>query len=570
MHKDRLALTILFVAFLARFVGVWYGLPALYNSDEPFNVVNALAYGAKGSLAPTYHVYPAFYSYLLLAVYGIYYLAGLLFGFFENAIDFGAAYFLNPAGLFWTGRLLSVCLGVGTVALVLVTGRHFFSKRTGYLAAALLGFSFAHADLSHWILPEAAVAFVTSLALFFVFRSYREASFRSLVLAGLISGIAISTKYNAGFVVLPLILAAFWRFTGSERYKAVGASLLSLLAGFVGASPYWVLSFHAYWQDLAYTVSHVRTGMVGHFADLPGIWPLWQLLVSDWSIGLVLVTGFFSLFFRKERESILLAALVVPTVVIIGFWSRTGIYYLVPVLPALALAAGHFLSQIPDRKMPVLAKTVFLGAVFLPALIKIGLYDIRLMQEDSRTVAQQWIEANIPARSSIAYENYVYGPNLFDPGRYFRNPDESRLLPLEIRELLVEESLRRISFQMVNLRKDFRLKGLSESAEATRKQDPYVAQLLETRLPKLSSVAAAGISYLLISSDNYARYFTENVPEKGTPLWLSYQNGRRFYESAMQSEALTLLKTFEPDYWRLGPTIKIYQFRPQGPTEDGP
>jgi len=47
-HKYILA--ILGLAFVLRFVGIWYGLPSFYNSDEPFNVINSLAYGAKKRL----------------------------------------------------------------------------------------------------------------------------------------------------------------------------------------------------------------------------------------------------------------------------------------------------------------------------------------------------------------------------------------------------------------------------------------------------------------------------------------------------------------------------------------
>ncbi|MCH6559199.1 hypothetical protein IH799_02460 [candidate division KSB1 bacterium] len=126
-HKYILA--ILGLAFVLRFVGIWYGLPSLYNSDEPFNVINSLAYGAKKSLEPTYFVYPSFYSYLLFAVYGLYFIFGKLFGVFENAVEFGTAYFIDPTGLFFVGRFLSVLVGVATIWLTYKIGQRFFSKR---------------------------------------------------------------------------------------------------------------------------------------------------------------------------------------------------------------------------------------------------------------------------------------------------------------------------------------------------------------------------------------------------------------------------------------------------------
>lgn len=569
MLKDKIFLMIALVALLLRFVGTWYGLPAFYNSDEPFNVVNALSYGAKQSLEPTYHVYPALHSYLLLMVYGLYFVVGRMAGVFESSLDFGASYFLNPTGLFWIGRLLSALLGVGSVVVLFILAKRFFSNRVAYVAAGLLSLSFIHVDLSHWILPEAAVGFMTILALYWIFRLTESSGTKTILVAGLLAGAAISTKYNAGFIVVPLLVATWWRDKGPLRFKGLLLALFALFAGFLISSPYWVLSFASYWRDLSYTVSHVGAGMPGHIAAIPLVWPLWQLVASDWGVGLLFVAGFFSLFFQRDRQKILIAALVVPTVLLVGLWTRSGIHYLAPILPALALLAGVFLYQILTPKIPTLTRVLVLTAVFLPAFLKIGHYDFRLTQQDSRTTAQKWIEKNIPARSTIAYENYVYGPNLFDPGRYLKKSEESALLPLQIREMLVEESLRRVTYHLVNLRKEFRLKILATPPGPQTGSDPYVRQLLETRLPKMSSVADAGISYLLISSDNYDRYFESTPPKPGTPLWVSYQNGKRFYENVQNEEQAVLLKSFESNFWNLGPTIKLYKFKQQEAKGDG-
>ena len=569
MLRDKLFLIIVLAALLVRFLGCWYGLPALYNSDEPFNVVNALAYGAKQSLEPTYHVYPALHSYLLLIVYGIYFIAGRMVGVFDSTIDFGASYFLDPTGLFWAGRLLSVFLGVATVFVLFALARRFFSKRVAYLAAGLLSLSFTHADLSHWVLPEAAVGFMTLFALYWIFRCNETTSAKSILIAGLLSGAAISTKYNAGFIVLPLLLATGWNDKGANRLKRLALGLVALCAGFLMTSPYWVVSFASYWRDLSYTFAHVRTGMPGHIAALPFVWPLWQLVVSDWGIGLLFVAGFFSVFFQRDRQKILIAALVVPTILFVGLWTRSGVHYLAPILPAMALLAGLFMDQVLTRRLPTSTRVLILIAIFFPAFLKIGHYDFRLTQKDSRTTAKEWIEKNIPARSTIAYENYVYGPNLFDPGRYLNESDESTLLPLRIREILVEESLRRVSYHMVNLRKAFKPRVLMNSPDLQSGGNAYVRQLLETRLPKISTVADAGVSYLLISSNNYDRYFESTPPRRGTPLWVTYQNGRRFYGNVMHGEQTRLMKSFNSNFWNLGPAIRIYQFKQPAENNDG-
>ncbi|MFQ5751472.1 MAG: ArnT family glycosyltransferase [bacterium] len=557
-------LFILLAAFILRLSGIGYGLPALYNSDEPFNVVNALSYGAKKSLEPSYFVYPSLYSYFLFAIFGLYFVAGKMLGVFVNAVDFGVSYFLNPTGLFFAGRLASVLLGVATVWLVFKIGQRFFSNKIGLFASAILTFSFIHADLSHWILLEPAVGFLTALALYFIFRFSEDHTLKMNILAGFVSGLAISTKYNAGFIFVPLLISIIliYKKQISRLFLQVSLSISALLLGFFLGTPYWVLSFSKYWAEVKYTLTHVGVGMVGHLSSLPFVWPLWQLLYRDWSIGLLLVAGFIYVVFQREKKQLLLVSFVLATVLFVGAWQRTGVHYLLPIFPALAILAAIFCNDMIEQ---IPGKSYRVGVVvllFIAPLLKIGLHDIRLTQQDSRTFAQKWIEANISEGSVIGYENYVYGPNLFDPLRYFKNASESVLLPVEIKERLLKERRLRTSYQLINLRKDFKLRNFTQSnPDSNFKNDAYIRQLLEMRLPKLATIKRAGIEYIITSSDNYERYFESRPPKRGTPLWLSYQNGRKFYQSIINSEDLILLKEFRATFWNAGPIIRVYKFK---------
>ncbi len=560
-NKHRLFLLVLLAALGLRFIGIWYGLPALYNSDEPFNVVQALSYGAKKSLAPTYFVYPTLYSYFLFAVYGMYYLAGKALGIFASPLDFGAAYFLNPTGLFFWGRLAGVILGTAAVGLVFQIGRRYFSGKIGLLAAAMLAFSFVHVDLSHWILLEPAAALITALALYGIFRFNENPTIKTNFLASLVCGLALSTKYNAGLIFLPVLIVAFLNYKSNpvKLVAHLGLSVLFFLLGFIMGTPYWVIAFSKFWSTLKYTFAHVSTGMPGHLRSVPLVWPLGEMVFQDWGVGLMLVAGVIYALFQRERKSLLLAASVLPTLLMIGLWKRTGIHYLMPIYPALSLCAALFLVSALEFLKSKKWQAAMFVLLFLPPVLKILYYDIRLTQKDSRAWAQEWIEANIPLGSSIAYENYVYGPNLFDPARFLKSPSESQFIPVELREKLLQERQLRPSYNLVNLRKDFRA-GDSTAVDGWRFRNDYVRQIWETRLPKLTAVKNAGVEYLLTSSDNYNRYFLTE-PEPGTPVWLAFQNGRAFYTSAFESKDLVLLKEFRAGFLSLGPTVRIYQFK---------
>ncbi|MFQ6113433.1 MAG: phospholipid carrier-dependent glycosyltransferase, partial [bacterium] len=156
------------VAFVLRFVGIWYGLPSLYNSDEPKIVGYALSFGARRSLEPIFVEYPSLYFYFLFAIYGLYFLVGILSGIFNSVLDLAASYFLNPTGLFLVGRFVSVLLGSLTVLVVFYTGQRFFSRNVGLLASLILALSFTHVSRSHWILLEAMLGLFCASALYLI------------------------------------------------------------------------------------------------------------------------------------------------------------------------------------------------------------------------------------------------------------------------------------------------------------------------------------------------------------------------------------------------------------------
>ena len=560
--SERLALLILGGALALRAVGIWYGLPDLFNSDEPFNVANALSYGAKKSLEPTYFVYPTLYSYALFLLYGVYFLLGQLVGAFQSALDFAAAYFLNPTGLYLVGRAFSAVLGSATVAVTYLLGRRFFAREVGLTAALLLALSYSHADVSHWILLEPAVTFTSVVALYFIFRLYEKRTVRAALWAGLTCGLAVSTKYNAGFIFLPLAVCVFLvaRDTPARLLKLLAVVAVSGVAGFLLGTPYWLFASSSFVAELRYTVGHVSSGMVGHLSALPLIWPLWQLVFEDWTVGFLGLAGLTYAFVKRDASRLLLLSFVVPTLLTVGLWSRTGLHYVMPVYPALAVLGALFAVDILALVRSRALKWALVILFLVPPLFKIALQDFRLTQQDSRAVARAWIESHLPEGSVIAYENYVYGPNLFDPRRFLNNAAESALLPLALKERLLEERHRRVSYVLVNLRKDFKTRLPEGTRNGLDRVNPYVQQILDLRLPKLSSVRKAGVRYLIVSSDNYLRYFRSKPPPKGTPVWLGYQNGRHFYESVFQAPYLKLVKEFRPSRWSLGPTIRIYEF----------
>ncbi len=561
-HKYILA--ILALAFVLRFVGIWYGLPSLYNSDEPTNVSEALSFGAKKSLEPGFLQYPSLYFYFLFLIYGFYFAIGFVVGIFSSILDFGASFFLDPTGLFLVGRFLSVVLGTFSVWVIFRLGQRFFSKNVALISSLILALSFIHISRSHWVLIEAGLGLMCAWALYLILKYYEKPTIKANVFASLVCGLAISTKYNAGFIFIPLLLSSILAYKKdfAKLFKNLGLSVVTLVSGFLLGSPYWIFSFSSFFDStFKYTFSHVTYGQIGHITAIPFLWPFWELVSNDWTIGFLLIAGFVYVLFAKEKKQILLVSFAVPTFLYVGTWSHADVHYLIPIFPALVILAAVFLNDILRHIRNRNLKILFAIFLFILPFTKILYYDFGLTQKDTRAFAEDWFESNVPEGSVIGYENYVYGPNLFDPSRFFKNEAQSRFLPLELRERLVEESLRRKTYNLFNFRKDVKRVGFSKNV---RFKNSYFRELLLNRLPKLSTLKKQGVKYIIASSDTYDHYFKKRPPKKGTPVWLSFQNGRAFYQSVFTSRELVLLKEFQPEFPNLGPTIKIYKFKPIG------
>lgn len=561
ISPDKYIFAILGLAFALRFVGIWYGLPSLYNSDEPTIVSQALSFGTRKSLEPTFLQYPTLYFYFLFFIYGIYFGIGFALGIFNSILDFGASFFLDPGGLFLVGRFLSVVLGTFSVWVIFRLGQRFFSKNVALISSLILAVSFIHVSRSHWILVEAGLGLMCAWALYLILKYYEKPTIKANVFAGLVCGLAISTKYNAGFILIPLLLSSIFIYKKNvpKLFKNLCLSVVTLVSGFLLGSPYWIFSFSSFFDStFKYTFSHVTHGVVGHITDIPFVWPFWELVSNDWTLGFLLIAGFVYVLFTKEKKQILLVSFALPTFLYVGSWSSADVHYLIPIFPALVLLAAVFLNDIlrsiRNRNLKILFVILLFGLPFA----KILYYDFVLTQKDTRAFAEDWFESNVAAGSVIGYENYVYGPNLFDPARFFKNKAHSQFLPLELRERLVEASLRRKTYNLFNFRKDVKRAGLSENIKF---KNPYFRELLLNRLPKLSTLKKQGVEFIIASSDTYQHYFKKRPPKKGTPVWLSFQNGRAFYQSIFTSDELVLVKEFQPEFPNLGPTIKIYKFK---------
>src|SRR5690348_3436894 len=87
------------LAMLLRLAGIFWGLPATFNGDEPHIVNLAVSFGS-GSLRPYAFKYPTLWPYLLFLCYGIYFLIWSGFGHLKSVAEFAGLYAWHPTGFY--------------------------------------------------------------------------------------------------------------------------------------------------------------------------------------------------------------------------------------------------------------------------------------------------------------------------------------------------------------------------------------------------------------------------------------------------------------------------------------
>ena len=270
MHSADWATKIVFLVLLlalsVRLLGITYGLPHVFFPDEAVLVNHAMAFGT-GDLNPHSFIYPSLYMYVLFSIYGITYVGGRLSGVFGSTDDFIRLFFTDATVFYLPGRLIAALSGVASVWMVYNLGRRAYNSQVGLIAAAILAFSVLHVNYSHFVKTHVPAGLLVIITVGLAWTIYDgRNSWRRYCLAGATAGLAASTVYHAGFVLIAVFTAHWlcWRKHTDGRLldpKLLGAAAASL-AAFVLTTPFAVLDWPTFLSDLTATGAVYHAGGV--------------------------------------------------------------------------------------------------------------------------------------------------------------------------------------------------------------------------------------------------------------------------------------------------------------------
>ena len=403
------------LAFALRLIGLQYGLPAVYNPDEVSIMARALGF-ARGTLNPHNFLYPTFYFYVLFAWVGGYLAWVWLSGQVASISALQQLYFTDPTGIYTAGRALGVVAGTLTVALVYQLAARLTDHRTAIAAAIFLAVSPLHVRDSHYVkhdVPATLAIVLAYLAMARVWPCARPegARQRDTLLAGAACGIAFSTHYYCVFLAIPLALVIVQGWRGS----GVPACLRQLFYGgtaslvvFLALSPFLLVEPLTAWRDITANRQIVidRAVAAGAFAPAARYLEMLWLDAVGQPVALFGLIGIVWMLASSPARAILLLAFPVPFLLFIANTAPAS-RYLNPVLPFLVLFAAWALSNLVSRlgRRPVVF-WIAVALVAVPGALASVESDLFLRRDDTRTLAQRFIEANVPHGSTILTQPY--------------------------------------------------------------------------------------------------------------------------------------------------------------------
>jgi|GEM_PF-358088 len=426
LGKLNFALVAIVLLGLAlRLWGINFGLPYTYAPDEPSHLLVTLQIVKTGDLNPHWWYYPSLMFYLNAAALGLFFLAGRLAGAFTTLADLPPPHVvamgvgrLDLPGELLVSRGLVALFSAAAIVLVYLIGRRLHANKwVAAVAALLFAVSPTVVDHSHRFGPDIFALFFSLASFLFAVQIVDEPKLGRYLAAGVAAGLAIASKYNAGVILIPFIVAHFLRFGFSGwRRKELYLGLAATGLAFVAAVPFAVLDFPRFWEGVRWQIfSYSTEGHAGQEGNAWQWYVSYLLGTEGGMVALAALCGAYSLFAHSNKLLILISFPLVYLLFVSQLLVRNARTSML-IIPFLDLLAAVLIVNVHEwmigtqrfRRAVVAAVVAAVGALVIVPPMQTALADnIRLTQPDGRETARQWLEANLPAGARVAEEAYA-------------------------------------------------------------------------------------------------------------------------------------------------------------------
>jgi dolichyl-phosphate-mannose-protein mannosyltransferase len=401
-----------------RFYNLAWGAPYYhFHMDEHFVIgpadtlrhdVRAAAMGSK------FFMYSPMMMYLINIVRGAY--EALIQPLDLNVPSHQVTYMV-------LSRAIAATFGTATILLCYAIAARVAGRVAGLLAAFFLACAVLHLRDSHFATTDMPMVFFCMLTLWWAIHVAERATWPVLVAAGASVGAAVASKYT-GLLSLGAVGIAYLLAPDRPReIQPVRAWVIWVLRGLIPIASAMVTFFlldplvlwypDKFLLDFRQQVIDPLTGVTqpiffAQFADLTNHRLYWFTNLLWWSLGPALeilgLMGVVWLLARRDRRAAVAASFPIIYYLVAGESVAPMIRYTLPLLPALAIAAGVLGADWLARPRWRLASACVVGIT----VVATGLYALAYMnvfrQPDARLEASKWLVENVPEGARVLVE----------------------------------------------------------------------------------------------------------------------------------------------------------------------
>jgi len=338
-----------------RLYGFSNGLPYIIPADESL-IVDAGTHILKtGDPDPHQFFYPSFYIYLQTVVYALHFVWGSFTGLYQNIVkDWPDKTYdvTNAPGVYYWGRSLTILIGTAGIGLVYALVKLIWQdRRMALCAAGLLACSALAIEHSQYITVDLLLATLLLATLWPAWIIAEQGQRRGYIIFGLITGLAISTKWNAGLVLVLALTAHLLYLSGARRLRQFFNLNLLMLLAFTGlttlaSTPFALAEMRGYSNSFVANLEKYQLSTGSTASDTPWLSNL-QVLWNDSAVlALLSLGGLILAVLHRNRRDLLL--IVFPLVYLL---SLNGLRLVYPrnVLPLTyfgVILAAFFISRV--------------------------------------------------------------------------------------------------------------------------------------------------------------------------------------------------------------------------------
>ncbi len=427
-------ISLLVIGFILR---IW-GTAGIYVRPDDHEQVGH-AKTAYNQYFQHYLSYPVFYQYV-----GGFVLKGINFLFkFFGAVDKGYKKEFTYHEIAIIIRTLSAIYGAISIYITYLVARKIFDERIALLSSFFLTFTFFHILIGHTALLDPQMGFFALLAFLFISRILNEGKALDYILAGLFAGFSIASKYNAIFILFPLLLSYI---LGSENLKKpwklinlkiIGSGIFVIIGFLIGNPPAW-LSFKSWFASFRQLPMILKPDP--WMVEIKGLNLIEWLKYNKFTFALIninysikfalsvlLIIGFLYLIFKLNKAfAILLSFPIFYIFLGLGIYeiSRPRDHFvLIPFYIMIAAKGFDLISQFIKSKI---GSKIVSGALIFLLIVLFSLPSFKAVYEilytfherDTLEFSEDWIYENIPPKTWNTYE--LYTPFIYMPASVWK------------------------------------------------------------------------------------------------------------------------------------------------------